>query len=136
MIDLVEQALVIWGDEYRRSTSGAALSCVLGVAIDSKGVMVRGTPGSVPLLSTHLGQTGEAVEAALVHVRMHHPSGEELVRLARVRYLTDPMPLVRQQVRRLRYSSERVYRSRLMELHQALEPQLKTALPWFRKACA
>lgn len=138
MIDLVERALVVWGEEYRRSVFGRGLPCVLGVAIDAGGVIVRdtGTSGGIPLFDGSLGQTGEAVEAALVQVRLHHERGPELIKLARLRYLTDPMPLVRQQVKRMRYGSEDTYHNRLAVLHQALEPQLKTALPWFRKACA
>lgn len=33
MIERVEQALIVWGDEYRRQASGASLPCVLGTAM-------------------------------------------------------------------------------------------------------
>lgn len=137
MIETVERALIVWGDQYRRCLHGLGIPSQLGAVIDGGGMIVRGTaPGSVPLCGDELGVTGEAVESALVQVRMHHTRGEELLRLARMRYLTDPMPLVRQQVKRMRYGSEDVYHNRLATLHQALEPQLQSALPWFRRGAA
>src|SRR5690554_8178188 len=91
MIERVEQALIVWGDEYRRQGAGASLPCVLGTAMENGGLMVRGTVplGSVMLFHGGMGAVGEAVEAGLVRIGQTGPEGQELVKLARVRYLTE-----------------------------------------------
>lgn len=136
MIEKVDKALIAWGEQYRRRGSVAALPCVLGTLIDNRGVTIRSTGGEsgVALYPGDMGLIGEAVEAALVQVRLNHPLGAELSKLARVRYLTDPMPLVEHQRRRMRYKSDGIYRERLHKLHEALEPYLVKALPWFRRS--
>lgn len=136
MIERVEQALIVWGDEYRRQASGASLPCVLGTAMENGGVMVRGTVplGSVMLFHGGMGAVGEAVEAGLVRIGQTGPEGQELVKLARVRYLTDPMPLVEHQMRRMRYRSRDTYERRVHLLHSQLEPLLEAALPRFMRA--
>lgn len=143
MIETVEKALIVWGEQYRRAGTVASIKCPLGAAIDNQGVMVRGTgPGALgtELYRGELGQVGEAVERALVMVRGRQPlrcagvsvTGAELVRIARVRYLTDPMPLEEHQARRMRWSVK-VYRHRLHLLHTHLEPLLLAELPWLRR---
>lgn len=136
MIDRVEQALIIWGDEYRRQGSGSSLPSVLGVAMENGGVMIRGTAplGSVVLFRGDMGAVGEAVEAGLVQLGQAGAEGQQLVKLARVRYLTDPMPLVEQQMKRMRYRSRDTYERRVHQLHSQLEPLLATALPRFMRA--
>lgn len=136
MIEKIDNVLVVWGDEYRRGATGAALTCSLAALIDGGGVIIRGTqsPGSVALYSGELGGTGEAVESALVQLRLKHSRGDELLKLARVRYLTSPMPLVEHQMRRMRYRSSDTYRNRLHSLHEALEPLLLQSLPWLKRS--
>lgn len=141
MIERVEQVLIIWGEEYRTRGLVAALPCTLGAAIDNRGVMIRSTVGGAgsELYSGDLGQIGQAVEQALVAIRQPRVAaglgtvGGELVRMARIRYLTDPMPLIEHQMRRLGYRSDRTYRDKLHQLHTALEPYLLESLPWLKR---
>ena len=85
------------------------------------------------------GAYGGAVEKALVCIRQpveaggHGKVGVELAKLARVRYLTDPMPLVEQQAKRMGWRSQATYRSKLHQLHVLVEPILLAELPWLRR---
>lgn len=143
MIERVEMALITWGDQYRRRGTVAMLQCTLGAMIDAKGEMIRSTaPGGssvCELASGDMGALGEAVEKALVRIRQpveaggHGKVGVELAKLARVRYLTDPMPLVEQQTRRMGWRSQATYRSKLHQLHVLVEPILLAELPWLRR---
>lgn len=143
MIEVIERALIAWGHEYRTRGTVAALPCTLGSAIDNKGVFIRSTAGAdggVGLYSGDLGAVGEAVEAALVSIRQPAAAqglgqvGIELVKLARVRYLTDPMPLVEHQMKRMGWRSETTHQAKLHQLHRALQPQLFESLPWLKRA--
>src|SRR5690606_36714134 len=136
MIERVEQALIVGGDEYRRQGAGASLPCVLGMAMENGGLMVRGTVplGSVMLFHVGMGAVGEVVEVGLVRFGQTALEGQELVKMARVRYLTDPMPLVEHQMRRMRYRSRDTYERRVHLLHSQLEPLLEAALPRFMRA--
>lgn len=144
MIERVEMALAAWGDQYRRRGTVAGLPCTLGAAMDAQGVMIRSTaPGNgygVGLYGGPMGAVGEAVERALVMIRQpveaggHGKVGVELSKLARVRYLTDPMPLIEHQTRRMGWRSQATYRSKLHQLHVLLEPQLLADLPWLKRA--
>tara|TARA_R100001230_G_scaffold18891_1_gene9276 strand:+ start:667 stop:1104 length:438 start_codon:yes stop_codon:yes gene_type:complete len=143
MIERVEMALITWGDQYRRRGTVAMLQCTLGAMIDAQGEMIRSTaPGGssvCELASGDMGALGEAVEKALVRIRQpveaggHGKVGVELAKLARVRYLTDPMPLVEQQAKRMGWRSLETYRSKLHQLHVLLEPHLLAELPWLRR---
>jgi|GEM_PF-1230674 len=145
MIEVVERALIAWGHEYRTRGTVAALPCTLGAAIDNKGVMIRstgnvGSGGGVGLEAGELGVVGSAVEAALVRIRQpevaggHGKVGIELSKLARVRYLSDPMPLVEHQMKRMAWRSPETHRSKLHQLHVLLEPLLLKELPWLKRA--
>jgi len=143
MIEVIERALIAWGHEFRTRGTVAALPCTLGSAIDNKGVFIRSTAGQggggVDLYSGDLGAVGSAVEAALVAIRQPVPAGGlgqvgvELVKLARVRYLADPMPLVEHQMRRMGWRSETTHGVKLHHLHSALEPVLLRELPWLKR---
>src|SRR5690606_39634494 len=104
--------------------------------MENGGLMVRGTVllGSVMLFHGGLGAVGEAVEAGLVRIGQAGPEGQELVKLARVRYLTDPMPLVDHQMRRMRYRSRDTYERRVHLLHSQLAPLPAASLPRFLRA--
>lgn len=141
MIERVEKAMIGWGDEYRmRGMPG--YKCPLGNAIANKGVLIMATDGSQGsvLYTGDLGEVGEAVELALVGLRQPveaggmGATGDLLVRLARVRYLTDPMPSLARQMRRMGLSTKVAYFDRLHALHVAVEPILLEKLPWLRKA--
>ncbi len=142
MIEVIERALIAWGHEYRTRGTVAALPCTLGSAIDNRGVFIRSTAGQgggVALYSGELGAVGDAVEAALVSLRQPvqvgglGKVGEELSRLARVRYLPDPMPLVEHQMKRMKWRSPETYRAKLHQLHVAMEADLLKALPWLKR---
>ena len=145
MIEVVERALIAWGHEYRTRGTVAALPCTLGAAIDNQGVMIRSTGngaggGAVGLAAGELGVVGSAVEAALVQLRQpamvggKGKVGVELSKLARVRYLPDPMPLVEHQMRRMEWRSPETYRSKLHQLHVLIEPLLLAELPWLKRS--
>ncbi len=141
MIEVIERALISWGHEYRTRGTVAALPCTLGTAMDNQGVFIRSTGGGagVALYCGELGQVGQAVEAALVAIRQPREAGGlgkvgvELVKLARVRYLPDPMPLIEHQMKRMGYRSDRTYRSKHDQLHQAIRPLLLESLPWLKR---
>jgi hypothetical protein len=141
VINAIELALIAWGDEYRMH-SGSALRCPLGSAIANKGVMIVGTAetGGKALYTGELGVVGAAVESALVAVRQDvecgglGAAGVELIKLARVRYLTDPMPIVSRQMKRMGWKAEATYYNKLDQLHRAIEPNLLVELPWLKRA--
>lgn len=141
MINAIDVALIAWGDEFRRHGT-ASLQCPLGAAIANKGVMVVGTggEGGKALYTGDLGVVGAAVEAALVAIRQSPEiggmgsAGVELVKLARIRYLTDPMPIVSRQMKRMGWRTETTYYSKLDQLHRAIEPNLMVELPWLKRA--
>lgn len=143
MIEVIERALIAWGHEYRTRGTVAALPCTLGSAIDNKGVFIRSTAGQgslgISLYDGELGAVGSAVESALVSLRRPVASGGmgqvgvELVKLARVRYMTDPMPLVEHQMKRMGWRSESTHQAKLHQLHKALEPVLFRELPWMKR---
>ncbi|WP_341707771.1 hypothetical protein [Halopseudomonas sp.] len=144
MIERVEMALITWGDQYRRRGTVAMLQCTLGAMIDARGELIRSTAlgngYGVGLENGPLGAVGEAVERALVMIRQpveaggHGKVGVELSKLARVRYLTDPMPLVEQQTKRMGWRSQATYRSKLHQLHVLVEPILLAELPWLKRS--
>lgn len=92
------------------------------------------------MYSGDLGAVGSAVEAALVAIRQPTIAGGlgqggiELVKLARVRYLTDPMPLVEHQMKRMGWSSTTTQEAKLHQLHAAIQPILFRELPWLKRA--
>ncbi|MBL4835752.1 MAG: hypothetical protein JKY26_17515 [Pseudomonas sp.] len=143
MIEVIERALIAWGHEYRTRGTGAALPCTLGSAIDNKGVFIRSTAvrgaWGTGLYDGELGPVGDAVEAALVSLRRSvtvgglGQDGVELVKLARVRYLPDPMPLVEHQMKRMGWRSFNTQEAKLHQLHKALEPELLRELPWLKR---
>lgn len=143
MIEVIERALIAWGHEFRTRGTVAALPCTLGSAIDNKGVFIRSTAGQgtggVDLYSGELGAVGCAVESALVAIRRPVAAGGlgqvgvELVKLARVRYLADPMPLVEHQMKRMGWRSATTQQAKLHQLHVALEPELLRELPWLKR---
>ncbi|HAF94046.1 MAG TPA: hypothetical protein DCG67_20090 [Pseudomonas sp.] len=49
----------------------------------------------------------------------------QLVKLAMVRYLPDPIPTVAQQMRRVRIRSERTYHERVQQLHERVRAELE-----------
>lgn len=142
MIETIERALIAWGEEYRRRGTVAALPCTLGAAMENQGVMIRSTAaqGGVALYCGELGPLGQAVEDALVSIRQPREAGGlgkvgvELVKLARVRYLADPMPLNEHQMKRMGWRSKETHRSKVHQLHAAMEPLLVASLPWLKRA--
>jgi hypothetical protein len=49
----------------------------------------------------------------------------QLIKLAKVRYLSEPMPTVEQQLRRLKIASKRTYHDRVQQLHEMLQAELQ-----------
>ncbi len=143
MIEVIERALIAWGHEYRTRGTVAALPCTLGSAIDNKGVFIRSTAGlgagGVGLYDGELGAVGNAVELALVSLRRSvkvgglGQDGVELVKLARVRYLPDPMPLVEHQMKRMGWRSVNTHEAKLHQLHKAMQADLFRELPWLKR---
>ncbi|WVM88956.1 hypothetical protein UMZ34_24155 [Halopseudomonas pachastrellae] len=106
-------------------------------------MLIRGTGGNgqdANLALGDMGLIGEAVERALVLIRQpveaggHGKVGVELAKLARVRYLTEPMPLIEHQTKRMGWRSQATYRSKLHQLHVLVDPLLLAELPWLKRA--
>lgn len=149
MIERIEGLMIHWGEQCRRSGYGCSLGSQLGAMIEWGGQPPRSVYGSRPLISgggvDHLAAEVDAALAILVRQgartdaelsRAWVSAGQsgpapfcletQLVKLARVRYLVDPSPLVEQQMKRCRIDGRRTYDRRVNELHARMQDLLKT----------
>ncbi|MHC5351675.1 hypothetical protein [Metapseudomonas furukawaii] len=148
MIKQIEGVLQHWGEQCRRSGLGGGLGSTLGVLMDWRGAPPRVAYGAKTLVSgagvdlvasevdavlAELGRQGERRDASLAEAwkaagntdRPPFCLETQLVLLARVRYLTDPMPLVEQQMRRVKIDGRRTYDLRVQQLHERVRDALK-----------
>ena len=127
MIDQVEALMQHWGEAARGGLlAGTGLS-PLAVAMEYGGMVEGGSSGSSGLTAC-FDAAAQAVDAALGAISLLGALGQDLVALARVRYLSDPMPTVEQQMRALGIGSETAYRRRVQRLHEMVREQLKVAV--------
>ncbi|MCY1200461.1 hypothetical protein D9M72_118910 [compost metagenome] len=144
----IEGLLQHWGEQCRRSGMGCGLASTLGALMEWQGAPPRSGYGSKSLISSagvdlaaaevdavlaELGRQGEQKDAQLAAAWVEAGNSgrppfcleTQLVLLARVRYLTDPMPLVEQQMRRVKIDGRRTYDLRVQELHERVRDGLK-----------
>jgi len=127
MIEQVEALMQHWGEAARGGLlAGTGLS-PLAVAMEYGGMVEGGSSGSSGLTAC-FDAAAQAVDAALGAISLLGALGQDLVALARVRYLSDPMPTVEQQMRVLGIGSETAYRRRVQRLQEMVREQLKVAV--------
>lgn len=123
MMEEMEVLLQHWGDKSRACGSAGGLSSPMGSIMQWGGCAPRGTPGSrIP--GAGAGPDGLALEvdAALYDIERQSKQGASLRRLAVFRYLNDPVPTVREQMRLLEISegANQTYYDRVHRLHLRL----------------
>lgn len=127
MIEQVEALMQHWGEAARGGLlAGTGLS-PLAVAMEYGGMVEGGSSGSAGLAAC-FDAAAQAVDAALGSISQLGALGQDLVALARVRYLSDPMPTVEQQMRALGIGSETAYRRRVQRLHEMVREQLRGSI--------
>ncbi len=129
MMEEMEVLLQHWGDKCRACGSAGGLSSPMGSIMQWGGCAPRGTPGSrIP--GAGAGPDGLALEvdAALHDIERQGKQGANFRRLAVLRYLSDPVPTVREQMRLLAITegAERTYYDRVHRLHLRLLQALMT----------
>lgn len=148
MIEAVEALMVHWGERCRGGLGGpgASGSSPLAVAMQYGGMIPTGSRAAMGLAGAE-DRAAEEVDAALGSIkqaglaqdrklarawRLAGNTGRppfcletQLVKLAMVRYLPDPIPTVAQQMRRVRIASERTYHERVHSLHERIRTELE-----------
>lgn len=147
MIQEVEELMQHWGEQCRRAGLGSSGNSPLAGLIDWRGAPPRAGRGSTVLLVgagvdlaaaevdaavAALARAGQAEDAALrqAWAEAGNQGGApfclstQLYRLAKVRYLSEPMPLVEQQIRRLKIGGRTTYDRRVHELHERVQAEL------------
>jgi len=148
VIEAVEALLQHWGERCRGGlgSPGAAGSSPLAVAMQYGGMIPSSGRGSMGLAGA-VDHAAEEVDAAIGTLKQAglaqdrqlarawrqagHTSRPpfcletQLVKLAMVRYLPDPIPTVAQQMRRVRIRSERTYHERVQQLHVRVRAELE-----------
>lgn len=148
MIEAVDALMVHWGERCRGGIGGpgAGGSSPLAVAMQYGGMIPTGSRGTMGLAGAEdravaevdaaigaIKQKGLAEDRKLAKAwRLAGHSGRppfcletQLVKLAMVRYLPDPIPTVAQQMRRVRIGSERTYHERVQRLHELVRAELE-----------
>ena len=124
MIEQVEALMQHWGEAARGGLlAGTGLS-PLAVAMEYGGMVEGGSSGSAGLAAC-FDAAAQAVDAALGAISLLGALGQDLVALARVRYLSDPMPTVEQQMRALGIMGKQTYHDRVQRLHVMIRDELK-----------
>ncbi|MDH0154344.1 hypothetical protein [Stutzerimonas stutzeri] len=148
MIEAVEALLQHWGERCRGGlgSPGAAGSSPLAVAMQYGGMIPTSGRGSMGLAGA-VDHAAEEVDAAIGTLKQAGLAQDrklakawklagrtgrppfcletQLVKLAMVRYLPDPIPTVRQQMRRVKIGSERTYHDRVQQLHERVRAELE-----------
>lgn len=148
MIEAMEALLQHWAECLRGGIQGAnGYRSPLAVAMEHGGVVIQsGRRAGAGALST-AELVAEEVDSALAVIRRRGMEQDkalakawreaghtkrppfcldtQLIRLARVRYLAEPMPTVEQQMRRLKIGSKRTYHDRVQQLHEMLQEELQ-----------
>lgn len=148
MNEAMEALLQHWADCLRGGIHGAnGYRSPLATAMEHGGVVIQsGRRGGAGMLAT-VDLAAEEVDAALAVIRQRgleqdkklakawREAGQtkpapfcletQLIKLAKVRYLSEPMPTVEQQMRRLKVASKRTYHDRVQQLHEMLQAELQ-----------
>lgn len=148
MIEAVDALLQHWGERCRGGlgSPGASGSSPLAAAMQYGGMIPSSGRGSMGLAGA-VDQVAEEVDAAIGTLKQAglvqdrklakawRQAGNttrppfcletQLVKLAMVRYLPDPIPTIKQQMRRVRIGSERTYHERVQQLHERVRAELE-----------
>ncbi|WP_313128121.1 hypothetical protein [Stutzerimonas nitrititolerans] len=148
MIEAVEALMQHWGERCRRGLGapGEGGSTPLAVAMQYGGMVPSSGRGSMGLAGA-VDRVAEEVDAAIGSIkqiglredrklarawRLAGNKGRapycletQLVKLAMVRYLPDPIPTVAQQMRRVRINSTSTYDARVQRLHELVQAELE-----------
>ena len=148
MIEAVEALLQHWGARCcgglgapgSAGSSPLAVAMQYGGAIPSSGRSSMGLAGAVDHVAEEVDAAiGAIKQAGMVQDRKLAKAWKlagrtgrppfcletQLVKLAMVRYLPDPIPTVRQQMRRVKIGSERTYHDRVQQLHERVRAELE-----------
>lgn len=123
MIQEIEDLLQYWAERCRRGLRTGGGASPLALAIEFGGLVPRAAGGGG--LCGVVDQVALEIDGALGAIGQLGQLGADLERLARVRYLTDPMPTVEQQMKRLKIHSGRTYHDRVHRLHTLIQQQLQ-----------
>lgn len=124
MIEDVEALMQHWGERCRKGLTAGGYRTPLASAIELGGLITGRASGTVGLAGS-IDMVAEEVDAAIAAVGRCGQLGKDLERLARVRYLPDPVLLVEHQMRRLKIASERTYHDRVHRLHKLVRINLQ-----------
>lgn len=147
MIEAVDAVLVHWGERCRGGLGhGASGSSPLAVAMQYGGMIPTGGRGSMGLAGSmdHLAEEVDAAVGAIKQIGLRkdralakawrlagcygpRPVSLEtlLVKVAKVRYLTDPALTVQQHMKRAGIKAERTYHERVQRLHELVRDELE-----------
>lgn len=146
MIEEVEVLLQHWGEQMRGRCQVGGMRCSLGAVIEWGGAPPRSgkSDGLVWTAMDHAAMEVDAVLAEMKRLgllqdaslekawRLAERTGTppfgnmtQLVKLAGVRYLTDPMPTVEQQMRRVKILGKRTYHDQVHRLHELMQAGLQ-----------
>lgn len=122
MIQEIEDLLQYWAERCRRGLRTGGGASPLALAIEFGGLVPRAAGGRG--LCGVVDQVALEVDGVLAAIGQLGRLGADLERLARVRYLTEPMPTVEQQMNRLKIHSKRTYHDRVHRLHRLVQQEL------------
>ncbi len=130
MIEEVEQKLIYWGDQFRQSRSGARIRCALNTDGQPRAQGVN-SAGLAVIYDVHLDRLAEEVDKAIASLilpvskgGLGERAGEELKKIARIRYLVEPALPIEQQLKRMKYKTKNTYFSKVHQLHEFVKSKL------------
>ena len=131
MINAIDEKLVYWGDQFRLSRSGGRIRCALNTDGQPR-AQGANSAGLAVIYDIQLDRLAEDVDRAVASLilpvskgGLGERAGEELKKLARIRYLVDPALTIEQQLKRLKYKTKNTYFAKLHQLHEFIKDKLK-----------
>ncbi|CAH0153925.1 hypothetical protein [Pseudomonas mediterranea] len=124
MIDVIEALLTHWGEQCRRNSEVGGMGSPMGTIMEWGGCAPRSTPGSRIILGAGAGPDAltHEVLAALAEIARQDARGEQLERLATLRYCSDPAPtwLMQMHLLGLASKAKQTYYDLVHRLHVRL----------------
>lgn len=134
MIDDIEQKLIYWGDQFRYSRAGGRIRCALNTDGQPRAQGVN-SAGLAAIYDVQLDRLAEAVDRAVASLilpvskgGLGERAGEELKKIARIRYLVEPALTIEQQLRRMNYKTKNTYFSKVQQLHEFVAGKLRSRM--------